>query len=209
VIQAWPGGTSSKVPSTIRYSNDGSTKWGFRASTDDPATLRWFKLLLVDEKDMTPEIKACSYIQEAKAALKNADKQPQEVVRDYLSLVWTYTIESMHRHLGKELVDGLPFRVVLTAPATWSTIPNVLAKLERAAEQAGIADERPCGNTKLDIVQEPEAAAFATLVDVRKDRQLQVSYFWFNQIFWNNGGTNTFARPVTYLWCVMLVVALW
>jgi len=88
VIQVWPGGTNSKVPSTIRYKEDGTMNWGFEASTDDPTTLHWFKLLLVDDKDMTAGIQSCSYIQEAKVALRKAGKQPQEVVRDYLSQVW-------------------------------------------------------------------------------------------------------------------------
>ena len=176
MIQAWPGKTHFKVPTTIRYHNDGHKSWGFQASADDPATLQWFKLLLVDEKDMTPEIKSCAYILEAKAALKKAGKQPQEVVRDYLSLVWAYTIESMNKHLKQELIEGLPFRVVLTVPATWSTIPNASERLFQAAQQSGILDKRSCGDTELNIVAEPEAAAFATLVDARRDRELEVSY---------------------------------
>jgi hypothetical protein len=186
VIQAWPGKIHFKVPTTIRYHNDGHKSWGFQASADDPATFQWFKLLLVDDKDMTPEIKSCSYILEAKAALKKAGKQPQEVVRDYLSLIWAYTIESMNKHLKQELIDGLPFRVVLTVPATWSTIPNASERLFQAAQQSGILDKRSCGDTELNIVAEPEAAAFATLVDARRDRELEVSYLASNYLSCNH-----------------------
>jgi hypothetical protein len=179
VIITWPGKTNFKhfkVPTTIRYHNNGHRSWGFQASKDDPATLQWFKLLLVDEKDMAPEVKSCSYILEAKAALKRAGKQPQEVVRDYLSLVWAYTIESINKHFRHEIIDYLPFRVVLTAPATWATTPNASERLFQAAQQSGILDKRSCGDTVLKIVAEPEAAAFATLLDACRDRELEVSY---------------------------------
>jgi hypothetical protein len=186
VIQAWPIKTHIKVPTTIRYHNDGHKSWGFQASADDPATLQWFKPLLMDEKDMNPETKSCSYILEARAALKKARKQPQEVVRDYLSLVWTYTIESMKKYVTPFLIDSLPFRVVLTVPATWSMIPNVSARLYQAAQQAGILDKRSCGYTELNMVAELEAAAFATLVDARRDRELAVSYLASSHLSCNN-----------------------
>lgn len=210
MIQAWPGETNLKVPSTIRYKENNTRDWGFEASTDDPATLQWFKLLLVDDKDMTAGIQSCSYIQEAKAALKKAGKQPQEVVRDYLSEVWEYTLKIMHKNLPSDIIDSLPFRVVLTAPAIWTKEGKAYARLEQAAEQAGIRKERNGLVTDLRIVSEPEAAAFATLSDARKDRELKVTYLNSNNIFFSRGRpANTLPRPMIYLWSVTLAVALW
>jgi len=208
VIQVWPGGTNSKVPSTIRYKEDGTRNWGFEASTDDPATLQWFKLLLVDDKDMAAEIQSCSYIKEAKVALRKAGKEPQDVVRDYLSEVWDYTMKSMHKHLRTEVIDSLPFRVVVTAPATWSKSGRAYARLEQAAEQAGIRKPRPCGVTDLRIVSELEAAAFATMIDAHKDRVLEVYYLSNNIFCAYENAANILTRPTTYLWSVTLVVGL-
>jgi molecular chaperone DnaK (HSP70) len=148
---------------------------------------------------MKPELRSCHYIQEAKDALKKAGKQPQEVVKDYLSLVWAYTLESMHKHLTKALVDELPFRVVLTVPATWATIPNASERLYQAAQQAGIRAKRPCGDTELDIVAEPEAAAFATLVDARIEGEIEVRYFDSNLYYLSarNSADNS-ARMMIY-----------
>jgi len=119
-------------------------------------------------------------------------------------------MESMHKHLRSEVIDSLPFRVVLTAPATWSTSGKAYARLEQAAEQAGIRKKRPCGVTDLRIVSEPEAAAFATMIDAHKDRALEVYHLELNNIFCiYENAANTLARPTTYLWSVTLVAGLW
>jgi hypothetical protein len=123
---------------------------------------------------MTQDVKTCDKIQEAKAALKKAGKQPQEVVKDYLSLIWEYTKESMCRELTQAVVDSLPFRVVLTFPATWGKVPKASELLYQAAKQAGILARRDCGSTELNTVHEPEAAAFATLKDARTQGELEV-----------------------------------
>jgi len=175
VVQWGSGGSKYKVPSTICYQKDGSKTWGFDASPEDPNTLEWFKLLLVDEKDMKENIKSCHYIQKARAALAKAGKQPQEVVRDYLSLVWTSAIGSIVKEARRVVVDGLPFRVELTVPATWGEIPYASNRLYQAAVEAGILATRRCGDTELHISHEPEAAAFSTLVDARSDGHLSVS----------------------------------
>lgn len=113
--------------------------------------------------------------EQAKAALQKAGKKPQEVVRDYLALVWTYTIECMCRHLTPDIIEELPFRVELTVPATWATTPQASERLRQAAAQAGILDRRLGGETELNIVAEPEAAAFATLMDASAEGELEVS----------------------------------
>lgn len=76
--------------------------------------------------------------------------------------------------MRRVVVDSMPFRVVLTVPATWGEIPYVSQRLADAAELAGITASRRCGETKLDIASEPEAAAFSTLMDARSDGNLLV-----------------------------------
>jgi molecular chaperone DnaK (HSP70) len=174
VVQWGADGTKFKVPSTIRYHDDGRKIWGFDASPDDVDTLQWFKLLLVEDRDMKENIRNCDYIKKAKASLAKAGKQPQEVVKDYLSLIWTQAVGSICKDMRRVIVDSMPFRVVLTVPATWGEIPYVSQRLVDAAELAGITANRRCGETKLDIASEPEAAAFSTLMDARSDRNLLV-----------------------------------
>jgi hypothetical protein len=141
---------------------------------DDPTTFAWFKLLLVDDKDMKEETKTCPYIKKARSSLEASKRQPQEVVKDYLSLIWQHTIENLYKHQTRVVVNALPFRVVLTVPATWAKTPNATDRLRQAAEQAGILDDRPCGDTELDVVAEPEAAAFASIMEQRGGAELAV-----------------------------------
>jgi molecular chaperone DnaK (HSP70) len=173
VIQSWPGGLGDKVPSTIIYHKDGRTSWGFEAPPEDPSTLQWFKLLLMDEKDMKPEVRSHPYVLKARKAIEQSAKQPREVVSDYLALVWGHAIDNIVNTKRRTIVDALPFRVVLTVPAIWGRFPHVIRKLREAARQAGILNPRSGGDTELSIVAEPEAAAFATLKDGEGEYMLQ------------------------------------
>jgi hypothetical protein len=97
--------------------------------------------------------------------VEQAGKTAVEVVADYLRLLWDHTITSMKRERGSRVVDGLPFKVVLSVPAIWK--PYALSRMLVAARMAGILDERLCGDTTLHLVSEPEAAALATLSEYR------------------------------------------
>jgi molecular chaperone DnaK (HSP70) len=175
VVQSWPGGSGFiNVPSTIRYQNGGGKSWGYQAAKDDPSTIQWFKLLLVDDKNMDDNIRTCEYISSARDAISKAKKQPQEVVKDYLALVWEHIVESMAKFLGDDVVESFPFRVVLTVPATWFETPRASDRLQEAAKEAGIMDHRVCGATQLDVASEPEAAAFQVLRDSREDQNISV-----------------------------------
>ena len=171
VIRSWPGGYGIKVPSTIKYHKDGQKSWGFEAASDDPATIQWFKLLLVEEQHLPENIKSCDYLKRARSALRDVGKTAQEVVKDYLALLWERTLDTLRSNYPSTVLNAFPFRVVLTVPATWAEY--AADRLHRAAVEAGIMDSRPCGATTLDIVAEPEAAAFATMVDYQA-HQIQV-----------------------------------
>lgn len=164
------------MPSTIRYQSNGQKQWGFEAPADSPGTLQWFKLLLVDAKDLPPSIASSQYLRQARSTAEAAHKSPQDITRDYLSLLWAHTVEVMRENQGKSVVDVLPFRVVLTVPATWAAIPKIVNLLEKAAEQAGITAHRDCGATTLKIVAEPEAAAFAVIKDAERMEHFYVSF---------------------------------
>lgn len=104
-------------------------------------------------------------LRSANEALQRTGKDIIEVVADYLRLLWNLTVQDIENDPGgKALVDGFPFKVVLTVPVIWSAAAN--DKMIRAADLAGITATRSAGETTLSLAPEPEAAALATLSDL-------------------------------------------
>jgi molecular chaperone DnaK (HSP70) len=93
--------------------------------------------------------------------MQRNNKEPIDVVADYLKLLWQHTVNNMKRVLGAICIDVLPFKVVLTVPAIWRSY--AYARMRQAAKIAGILDERLGGETTLQLATEPEAAALAIL----------------------------------------------
>jgi hypothetical protein len=153
----------AKAPTAISY-GESETYWGY-GIPDDLPVIKWFKLLLLNSDDLDDDVRNSPYLKTAKRELKRAKKSVVEVVADYLRLLWEHTIATMKRERGNIGVDGLPFKVVLTVPAIWK--PYAQSRMLKAAKLAGITDERLCGETILDLVSEPEAAALATLNEYR------------------------------------------
>lgn len=146
---------------------NGQIKWGFDIPADQKP-LQWFKLLLLRPEDMKQplvddNIRNSSYITETREMLKLLNKTPQDVVADYLRLLWQHIIKDIKRSHGDARVDRVPFRVVLTFPAVWPLYAQSF--LKQAATLAGIKDLRPGGETKFDLCPEPEAAALAVMDD--------------------------------------------
>jgi molecular chaperone DnaK (HSP70) len=136
--------------------------------------LKWFKLLLLDDADIQEGVRDSEYLRKTKASLRDGknSKDPIDVVADYLKLLWQHTIQSMKRERGDMGVDGLPFKVVLTVPAIWKEYAK--ERMHQAAEKAGILDPRACGDTTLQLVSEPEAAALATLNEFKNETHFKV-----------------------------------
>lgn len=173
VVKHWDGigaqRTSGKVPTRISYKGN-ETKWGFNIPPEEKP-IQWFKLLLLRPEDMKQpfmddKIKDFRYIKEAREELRRLNKTAEDVVADYLKLLWQHIIADMKRDLGTSgaaAVDGQPFRVVMTFPAIWPLYAQ--SKMRQAATMAGILDHRNCGETRLDLCAEPEAAALAVMED--------------------------------------------
>lgn len=125
----------------------------------------WFKLLLLDDDDLTAEKRNSVQIRKAKKLLEQAGKTPVEAVGDYLRLLWNHAIANIEKDFGAIVVEGLPFQVVCTVPAVWTT--EAVDRMRQAATDAGIVSQRLAGGTTLRFVSEPEAAALATLDDLK------------------------------------------
>lgn len=170
VVNHWDGlgtrRTSGKVPTRILYTGDG-IKWGFNISPEEKP-IEWFKLLLLRSQDLKQSFlddktKDYSYIEDAQKELKRLNKSAEDVVADYLKLLWQHILAEMKTELGEAAVDSQPFRVVMTYPAIWPLYAQ--SKLTQAATMAGIKDARGCGETELKLCAEPEAAALAIMDD--------------------------------------------
>ncbi|KZL77840.1 Hsp70 family chaperone [Colletotrichum tofieldiae] len=165
---------TEKTPSALLYEGDQrQALWGYGIppATHDE-TLRWFKLLLVDQCDLPKEIRDSSQIATIRDLVEKANKDPVEVISEYLRHLWNHSIENITRSAGLKLVDLCKFHVVITLPAIWPDYAK--ARMRRAAENAGILEERWAGDTTLSFISEPEAAALATLRDLGKRPDIEV-----------------------------------
>ena len=163
IITAWPGTgrEEGKAPTELFYEDD-STMWGFEVPRDgDP--VRWFKLLLLRDEDLDPELRTSDFLIRARKMLRENGKTAVDLIADYLRELWAHAIATIERARGKSVVDALRFRVVLTVPAVWKGYAR--QSMEAAARQAGILVNRPGGTTDLVFAPEPEAAALSSLCE--------------------------------------------
>ncbi|ORY02350.1 hypothetical protein BCR34DRAFT_627561 [Clohesyomyces aquaticus] len=158
----------AKTPTEIVYALSGRNRmvrnWGYEIEANQ-TPLKWFKLCLEDENQLPQDVQKSDQLAAARKMLVEKSISAVDAAADYLRELWKATIASLERELGSPAVDGLPFRVVVTVPAMWSD--GAKNRTLRAAEQAGIKENRLCGRTTLDLIPEPEAAALATLAKFR------------------------------------------
>ncbi|CAF3553874.1 unnamed protein product [Fusarium graminearum] len=87
-------------------------------------------------------------------------------------------MDNIESKLGKELVQNSEFQVVVTLPAIWP--PYARYRMEQAVEVSGIRSPRPCGNTTVCFISEPQAAALANMHDFRDTSTVKVWFEMFN-----------------------------
>ncbi|KAI0883273.1 actin-like ATPase domain-containing protein [Annulohypoxylon maeteangense] len=163
LITSWPGTgrEEGKAPTELCY-EDGQVTWGYDVPPDsDP--LRWFKLLLLKDEDLSPEIRSSDYILRGRKMLRENGKTVVELVADYLRGFWDHIIHEITKARGRGVIDALRFHVVITLPAIWKGYAR--KGMEEAAKKAGILNERDAGDTTLSFAPEPEAAALSTLCE--------------------------------------------
>ncbi|KAJ4131118.1 hypothetical protein NW768_006660 [Fusarium equiseti] len=155
-----------KAPTQIYYDEKGrSIKWGY-SIPPEKEPLKWFKLLLLDPKDLPAEVARSTQLQEARRLRNQSNKEPIEIIADFLRKLWDHSLESIKRGLGADLVQRTKFHVVITLPAIWP--PYAQQRMKQAAQQSGILNVRSAGTTTLRFISEPEAAALATIKDLSK-----------------------------------------
>ncbi|PHH88276.1 hypothetical protein CDD83_7760 [Cordyceps sp. RAO-2017] len=141
VISSWPSvnsfKSSPKVPTELRKVASG-WQWGFQIP-EAAKRYRFFKLKL----------------DEPGKANKDAES-PQELTTIYLSCLHTHFISVLEKRLSPSVVHSTAMDFVVTVPAIWSNAAKQAT--ERAAAMAGF-----CGNQRIQLISEPEAAALYTL----------------------------------------------
>ncbi|KAF5495038.1 Heat shock 70 kDa protein 12A [Colletotrichum siamense] len=163
-----------KAPSAILFPGKrGTVSWGYGIPPNaKQEPMRWFKLLLVDEKDLPNKVKDSPQIAAARKMVEEENKDPVEVISAYLTRFWDHAVECIITSHGQDFVDMCRLQVVITLPAIWPDYAK--ARMRRAVEGAGILKERPAGETTLSFISEPEAAALATVRDLKKRPNISV-----------------------------------
>ncbi|KAH8677908.1 hypothetical protein BX600DRAFT_139920 [Xylariales sp. PMI_506] len=154
-ITSWPisqtirdGKTSEKVPTKLRYTNNGNSEWGFQVPLQAPQNEvhEWFKL------DLDDTLKPANGI-----LPRGNNKNPQKLVADYLSKLGEHLQYTLRQKLGRSLVDSIPFEFILTVPAIWTELASQRT-LEACQQAGGIFKD-----ALITLISEPEAAAIFSL----------------------------------------------
>ncbi|KAK0371652.1 hypothetical protein CLIM01_11003, partial [Colletotrichum limetticola] len=161
IITTWPGKglEEGKAPTELYYDGD-MMMWGYNIP-DDADPIRWFKLLLLKDEDLGPELCASEFILRGKRMLKDSGKTAITLVADFLRVLFNHAMYTITKSRGEEVVDAMRLHIVITVPAIWKGYAR--QAMETAAEQAGILSTRVAGKTRLTLAPEPEAAALSTL----------------------------------------------
>jgi hypothetical protein len=172
VVNNWPSrhtkiGTKEKVPSEI--SLDG-TQWGSLIPPNVPRQM-WTKLRL--DRIQTGE--AAEVLKEQQLAALSSDKQPVDIIADFLRHVKDHLIKTLDNVYRREVWSTLPITLVITVPAVWSDAAK--DRTLQAIRQAGFNNVCfPALNDTL-LATEPEAAAIYTIKTLRgttQDQQLAI-----------------------------------
>ncbi|RMJ13421.1 hypothetical protein CDV36_006927 [Fusarium kuroshium] len=166
LITDWPNpaatiANADKVPTVISYENGRVVNWGYEVGLKEDA-FRWIKILLEPKSKYADEE---LNVQGSSNLLNKVNKTVEEVVSDYLRLIWKYTKEDIRKRVGdNHWEDNFTLQVVLTVPAMWSHVAK--DKTLKAAKKAGLPQD-------IRLVTEPEAAALATLHDKAEENSLK------------------------------------
>ncbi|KAF4338548.1 heat shock 70 kDa 12B [Fusarium beomiforme] len=155
-------GDKQKVPSAIfyKYLNDEDPAWGFTTPHDENV-LRWFKLLLVDEKDLPEHIRNSVQLKTARALMLKVNKTPVQILGDYLRKLWGHCCQNIVKAEGQRMMKISVVNLVVTMPAIWPHY--VRSRMTKALGHAGLLNVTRGGETTLSFISEPEAAALTCL----------------------------------------------
>lgn len=177
-VAHWPydgkrGKDEVQIPTQVDFATQ---DWGYLISKDaDP--IRWFKLLLLEPRDLKRDMKDTSVpLEDARTKLRAhagfEEGAVVDLIANFLKKLWDHAMEEIAYEMD---LDLLPIKVAITVPAIWPLYAR--QKMETAAKKAGILNPRRIGETTLILVEEPEAAAVSTLFDRKEYPEIEVCSF--------------------------------
>ncbi|KAJ4361747.1 hypothetical protein N0V83_010687 [Neocucurbitaria cava] len=174
VVNNWPSrhtkiGTKEKVPSEIAYLPDG-VLWGSLIPTNVTRHM-WTKLQL----DRPQEGEAAKVIEEQQLAAYFSNKQPVDIIADFLTHVKDHLLRTLDEEYRREIWVTLSITLVVTVPAVWSDAAK--DRTLQAVRQAGFNTTCFPHLKRTILATEPEAAAIYTIKTLRgttQDQQLAI-----------------------------------
>ncbi|KAL1801372.1 hypothetical protein ACET3X_001714 [Alternaria dauci] len=168
VIHDWPSqhtkiGTKEKVPSEVTYQKQG-LMWGSLIPPNVPRHL-WTKLQL----DPTQKGELTKIVREVSTSSEHPNKQPVEIIADFLAQVKIHLIKNLDQKYGKVLWRSLEVTLVVTVPAVWTEVAK--ARTLEAVDKAGFNTPEFPQLKNILTTTEPEAAAIYTIKSLRGTTQ--------------------------------------
>lgn len=121
----------------------------------------WTKLQL-DRKQTGDIVKIT---REIATSSQRSDKQPDDVITDFLTQVKAHLIKNFDLKYSKALWRTLPITLVVTVPAVWSD--HAKARTLEAVNKAGFNSLEFPQSVTTTLTTEPEAAAIHTIRTLR------------------------------------------
>lgn len=81
------------------------------------SSIRWFKLMLIDEEDLPDYVRVSEQVQTCRRQLQELNKTAVEVISFYLRSLWNHCLEVITRDVSKGMVNMARFHLVFTIPA--------------------------------------------------------------------------------------------
>lgn len=144
----------------------------------DPQKISWIKILL-DPSQPRP-----TFVNAKRTTLPRG-KKPVDIVADYLTALRAYTVQTLERRLGREVMGRTKVEYVLTVPAVWSDKARQMTM--EAAMRAGLGlgggaaaegeEQEEGGTGLLRLITEPEGAAEYALRSIQPN-SMKVGYFF-------------------------------
>uniref|UniRef100_A0A0D2XA94 Heat shock 70 kDa protein 12B n=1 Tax=Fusarium oxysporum (strain Fo5176) TaxID=660025 RepID=A0A0D2XA94_FUSOF len=99
-----------KAPTQIHYGhNSRDIKWGYGISPEHEP-LKWFKLLLLEPKDIPQGAANSTQLKEARRLQSKVGKEPVEIVACFLRKIWDHSVESIRRAIGDGVMKRSKFQ---------------------------------------------------------------------------------------------------
>jgi molecular chaperone DnaK (HSP70) len=104
-------------------------------------------------------------VREVSTSTENTNKQPVEIIADFLAQIKAHLIKNLDQKYGKVLWRDLAITLVVTVPAVWIDVAK--ARTLEAVDKAGFNTLVFPQLKSILMTTEPEAAAIYTIKSLR------------------------------------------